>query len=228
MLDCDLEEDPELLSTFSTVLQANPRADVAYGVQISRKGGWFERVSGRLFYQIINVLWDFRLPEDLIVARLMTQRYVENLIRFGESELVISGLWLATGFFQIPVKVHKHSRSGTTYGFWRKVALLVRSITAFSNKPLIYIAVLGGIILVAAIVYILFNFWIFIHSGTVPEGYTSIIASVWLLGGLIIFSVGIVAIYLSVIFIETKKRPYTVIRHVYKTNPADNLHSDQK
>jgi putative glycosyltransferase len=57
--------------------------------------------------------------------------------------------------------------------------------------------------------------------GRAPEGYTSLIVSVWLLGGMIIFCVGIVAIYLSVMFVEIKRRPFTVVREVYDSERTD-------
>ena len=65
-------------------------------------------------------------------------------------------------------------------------------------------------------VYILYLLFLYVSHGSIPEGYTSLIVSVWLLGGLIIFSVGIVAIYLSVMFTEIKHRPFSIIRQRYE------------
>jgi putative glycosyltransferase len=91
LIDCDLEENPELLGTFHEVMQTNPDADVVFGVLARRKGGWFERFSGWLFFKIINLLWAEPLPANLVTARLMTQRYVQALNQYRESELVIAG-----------------------------------------------------------------------------------------------------------------------------------------
>lgn len=215
LIDVDLEEDPELLSTFYEVFKGSD-ADVIYGVQDKRKGGLLERLTGALFYAIFNVLSTHKIPANLLMARLMTRRYVTNLVGHQESELDIGGLWELTGFKQIPVTVQKHSKPTTTYTMGRKLALMVRSITAFSNKPLIYIAGLGTIILTLSFLYFLYILGVRIFLGKVPSGYTSIILSIWFLGGLIIFTLGIIAIYLSVVFIETKKRPYTIIRHIYE------------
>jgi putative glycosyltransferase len=215
LIDCDLEEDPELLSTFYAVLENNADADVAFGVQERRKGNVFERGSGWLYFEVINLLSPEPLPRNLIVARLMTRRYVQALIQYRESELVIAGLWLSAGFRQIPVTVTKHSKSTSTYGLRKKLSILVRSITSFSDKPLRYIANLGFVIFAIALLYSLALIVEYIVSGRVPPGYTSLIVSIWLLGGLIIFCIGIVAVYLSVVFVETKQRPYTIIRQVY-------------
>ncbi len=216
LIDVDLEEEPELVLTFFEELTKQPNADVIYGVQDARKGGFFERTSGSLYYWLINALSSYKIPENLLMARLMSRRYVDSLLLHRESELDISGLWTLTGFEQVPVTVHKHSKVGTTYNLTKKIALTIRAITAFSNKPLIYIAGLGVVILGLSFLYFVYIMSVYFFVGTPPSGFTTIILSIWFLGGLTIFSLGVIAIYLSVIFNETKNRPYTIIRRVYE------------
>lgn len=215
LIDVDLEEEPELLGKFYEVF-INSDADVVHGVQTKRKGGIWERATGALFYWVFNLLSTHKIPANNLMTRLMSRRYVKNLVAHRESELSMSGLWEITGFKQIPVKVHKHSKGSTTYTFRRKVALMVRAITGFSNKPLVYIAALGVIILSLSSLYFLYILGVRIFVGKPPSGFMTIILSIWFLGGLTIFSLGIIAIYLSVIFIETKNRPYTIIRDIYE------------
>jgi len=213
-IDVDLEEEPELLTLFHRKM-VESGADVVFGVQDHRKGGWFERTSGWLFYRLFNLLSTHRIPPDLLMARLMTRQYVTNLVAHRESELDITGLWTLTGFTQLPITVHKHSRGTTTYSFTKRVALMVRSITAFSNLPLIWIAGLGAFVLFLSFCYFVYIQYVRIFEGAPPTGFTTIILSVWFLGGLTIFSLGVIAIYLSVIFVETKNRPYTIVRRVH-------------
>ena len=213
-IDSDLEEEPELLTLFHARMEESG-ADVVFGVQDRRKGGWFERASGRLFYLVFNLLSTHRVPPDLLMARLMTRQYVANLVAHRESELDIAGLWTLTGFTQLPVTVRKHSRETTTYSVGKRLALMVRSITAFSNLPLIWIAGLGAFVLFLSFCYFVYIQYVRIFEGAPPTGFTTIILSVWFLGGLTIFSLGVIAIYLSVIFVETKNRPYTIVRRVY-------------
>jgi putative glycosyltransferase len=151
----------------------------------------------------------------MLTARLMTRRYVHQLVKHRENELDISGIWQITGYVQIPVAVTKNAKKTSTYTLKRKIFLTIRSITGFSNKPLIYIAVLGMLVLMLSFLYFLYIMFVYLFVGKPPSGFTSTILSIWFLGGLILFSIGIVAIYLSVIFIETKKRPYTIIRQIY-------------
>jgi putative glycosyltransferase len=213
-LDVDLEEDPELLDTFLVELKRS-QADVVYGVRRKREGRFFERAAAELFYALFNALSAHKIPRNVLVVRLMTRRYVRALVAHRESELDIGGLWTLAGFRQVPVAVDKHRKPTTTYNFARRVVLMIRSITAFSNRPLLWIAALGAVILLVSVIWLAIVLAIVALGGNPPSGYTSLILSVWLLGGLTIFSLGVIAVYLSVIFVETKRRPYTIIRAIH-------------
>ncbi len=215
LIDVDLEEDPELLQTFTHRMRESD-ADVVYGVQTARRGMLLERASGWLFFKIFNWLSDVPIPANLITVRLMTRRYVAALLEHRERETMIAGLWAITGFWQVAEPVRKHSRSTTTYSLAHKLTLLVNSITSFSDKPLAFIFYLGlGISGLAAVgVAYLVVRWLFF--GELLAGWPSLIVSVWLLGGMTLFCLGIVGIYLSRVFVETKRRPYTIVRHIYE------------
>jgi putative glycosyltransferase len=214
LIDSDLEEEPEWLISFQEQL-IGERCDVVYGIQERRKGRWFERWSGQWFYRLFKALTGLALPENSVTARLMSRRYVDALLRHDEREVFMAGLWHITGFDQRPQTIRKYNTSATTYTFRRKMSLLVNSVTSFSNAPLVGIFYVGISISSIALVYIayLITHWLFLTKPL--SGWTSVMASIWLLGGMIISFIGVVGIYLSKIFSETKRRPYTIVRHVY-------------
>lgn len=214
LLDSDLEEEPEWLLSFDAQMNREG-CDVVYGVQASRKGGWFERWSGRWFYRFFKALTGLALPENIVTARLMTRRYVDALLRHEEREVFMAGLWHTTGFDQRPHSIKKHETSATTYTFRRKMALLVNSVTSFSNAPLVGIFYVGISISLFALVYIAYLVVHWLILATPLSGWTSVMASIWLLGGMVISFIGVVGIYLSKIFSETKQRPYTIVRKIY-------------
>ncbi len=214
LIDSDLEEDPECLISFSQQMEREA-CDVVYGVQEKRKGSWFERWSGQLFYHSFRALTGLAIPINIVTARLMTRRYVEALLRHQEREVFLAGLWYITGFEQRPQTVTKHHSSATTYTFRKKVSVLVNSVTSFGNAPLIGIFYIGAFISILAVFYIAYLVINRIFLATPLVGWTSVIASIWLLGGMIILFMGIIGIYLSKIFSETKQRPYTIVRHIY-------------
>ncbi len=221
LLDCDLEEEPEWLTEFAKQM-ADQQCDVIYGIQQQRKGRWAERWSGQWFYRLFNALTGMKLPENLVTARLMSHRYVDALLLHKERELMIAGLWHITGFEQKPQVITKHNSSKTSYTFKQKMAIIVNSVTAFSNKPLYFIFYAGITISAIAVCYIVYLVHQYYILATQVSGWTSVMASIWLLGGIIISFIGVVAIYLSKIFVETKQRPYTIVREIYNTNSLNS------
>jgi putative glycosyltransferase len=214
LIDSDLEEDPEWLRSFSKQMEQDG-CDVVYGVQEQRKGGLFERWCGQWFYRCFRVLTGLALPENIVTARLMTRRYVDALLRHDEREVFLAGLWQITGFDQRPRTIIKNNTSETTYTFRRKMSLLVNSISSFSNAPLkaiFYIGIATSLLAGGYTTYLIINWFFFAKP---LSGWTSVMASIWLLGGAIISFVGVIGIYLSKIFMETKRRPYTIVRQIY-------------
>lgn len=215
LIDSDLEEEPEWLLRFAQAMN-DQQCDVVYGVQESRKGNWFERWSGQWFYRLFKILTGLALPENVVTARLMTRRYVDSLLLHKEREVFIAGLWYITGFDQAPCTVSKHSTSDTTYVLRKKMSLLVNSVTSFSNVPLVWIFYIGSCISLISFIYMFYLVvsWAFFSKPL--SGWTSVMASIWMLGGMIISFIGVVGIYMSKIFSETKNRPYTIVRQVYE------------
>jgi putative glycosyltransferase len=214
LIDSDLEEDPGWLTQFDSRMNAD-LSDVVYGVQESRKGNWFERLSGAIFYTLFNYLAKIEHPRNPTTARLMTRRYVLALLRFVERELVISCLWVITGYKQSSFEVKKLRRSPTTYSLAKKIALATNAITSFSEVPLRLIFYSGVVIFLGSIIYVGYLAFIRLVRSTVPDGWTSVMASVWLIGGIVIMFLGLLGIYVSKIFSESKQRPSFIVRQIY-------------
>lgn len=215
LIDSDLEEEPEWLVAFAEKMNKD-HSDMVYGVQDRRKGGLFEQIAGWFFYRVFRLLTGIAQPDNIVTARLMTRRYVQALVAHQERELNIGGLWVATGFRQAQQTVRKHATSPTTYTLARKFSHLVNAVTSFSSLPLVFTFYAGLLIALSAAFFIVYLAFRFFFISTPPDGYTSIIASIWLFSGLIIIFVGIQGIYISKVFSEVKQRPYTIIRHVYR------------
>lgn len=214
LIDCDLEEEPELLTNFNKVLKEKS-VDVVYGIQEKRKGKWFEKISGYIFYKLFNAISNYPMSNNPVTARLMSKRYVNNLVEHKDVEIFLAGLWAITGFDQFAIPIEKHNKNSTTYTTRKKISVLVNSITSFSIKPLIYIFYLGFFISFSAFIGVIVLIVRKILFSTFLSGWPSLIASIWLMGGFTIISIGILGIYISKIFMEVKRRPYTIIRHIY-------------
>jgi putative glycosyltransferase len=124
-------------------------------------------------------------------------------------------LWVMTGYRQVPVSVEKMSRRETSYRVRNRIAALVDNITSFSNRPLVYIFYLGTVIMMVSGAYGMWLIWRATHGEVGVPGWPTLIVSIWFLGGITIFCIGVIGVYLSKVFSETKDRPYTIIRADY-------------
>lgn len=217
LIDCDLEEDPELLNAFYEKLTSNRTIDVVYGLQTKRKGNWFERVSGRLFYKMLSVLTSVEYPSDTFTARLMTKRYVQSVLKYSEKELDIWGVFVLTGYNQAGIPATKGFKGKSTYSLYKKLRMAIEIITSLSHRPLYLTFLLGIFITIISLAIIASLIYRKLISNIDVEGWASILASVWFLGGLILMVLGVIAIYLSKIFLEIKNRPLTVVKEVHKS-----------
>lgn len=215
LIDCDLEEEPELLTEFNGRL-ARGDCDVVFGVQETRRGRWFERVSGALFFSLVDALSDQRIPRNTVVARLMTRDYVRALVRHRDREFLIAHLWQVTGFRQVALPVRKLSHSPSTYSLRMRTEMAVKYLTTTSTRLLYFILYVGVGIFALSLLTIAYYLARYLFSGIGVSGYTSLIVSIWFFGGLTTLILGVLGIYVANIISETKRRPYTVVRTVHR------------
>lgn len=214
LIDCDLEESPELLRDFWKEILRLKDTDVVYGVQIKRKGGWFEKISGRIFYKVLSALSPVDYPADTLTARVMTRVYINSILKFQEKEIDLWGVFALAGFNQRAIPVIKGHKGVSTYTLKKKLKRALEIITSFSHRPLYLTFILGIVSFIIASI----NIGIIIYkkyTGVDVEGWASILASIWIIGGMIFLVLGIFGVYLSKMFLEIKNRPLTIVRNVY-------------
>jgi putative glycosyltransferase len=156
------------------------------------------------------------MPNNLTNARLMTRRYVSALTSHREREISIGGLWVATGFQQVPIAVAKRPKGRSSYTLARKLAVVTNHVTSYSNRPLWLIFALGSGVSAAAVAAALVLLVRRFFFGATLSGFPILIVSIWAVGGLTLFGLGIIAVYLAKIFLEVKQRPYPIVREVYE------------
>jgi putative glycosyltransferase len=214
LIDSDLEEDPALLSLFLDKMRATD-CDVVYGFQETRKGDMLESTGGKIAWYWINKLYSIEIPVNQCTVRLMCREYVDALLLHRESNTVIGGLWVITGFRQVGVPIAKGHRQESTYSPLLRIATLVDGITSFSTVPLNLMVMFGMIVSFAS-----FTVGIFVILEKLlynsAAGWASLIVSIWFMGGIIVFCLGVIGIYISRIFVETKNRPYVIVRKVHE------------
>ena len=122
---------------------------------------------------------------------------------------------MLTGFEQLPITIQKGNRADSSYTTRKRLSVFANAITSFSNRPLIYIFQIGMAVMALSVVAAAVLLYMSLNGRIGVPGWASIMVSIWFLGGLIIFCVGVIGMYLAKIFIEIKQRPYTIVRAEY-------------
>lgn len=215
LLDCDLEEPPELFAALYSELQKQD-ADVAYALQRHRAGGFFVRHLGAFFYRIFNYLSDVKVPQNWMVCRVMSRRYVEALVSHREREIFFGGLAVLTGFKQVGVVGDKRHKGSTTYNVARKLTVTANALTSFSNRPLYLIFAAG---MTVSAITALFGLYLLAHvmlaGRPYAPGWSSLLLAILFFGGMNLMAIGVVGLYLGRVLIEVKNRP-CVIQTVFE------------
>jgi len=176
LIDCDLEVSPMTLRAFYQKLNETG-CDLVFGYQESRKGGWFEQISGGLFWKGFNLLSETRIPENIVTERLMTRRFVDALLQMGDRNLFLGGMMSWTGFQQIGLSVGKKQREGhSTYTLLKRIQLMVNAVSSFSSQPLVWLFNAGAMITLASFGYVVYLVMRKLVFGDSLLGFTSMMA----------------------------------------------------
>jgi dolichol-phosphate mannosyltransferase len=217
ILDADLQDPPELLPQMLALMEQG--ADVVYAQRRSRPGdAWMKRLACAVFYRVLGRLSETPIPLDSGDFRLISRRVLEVLLQMPERHRFLRGMVSWVGFRQVPVPYDRDKRfAGTTkYPFGRLLRLALDGVVASSTRPLAlasYAGLLFGGTGFILIVYALYSWW---KVGKTPQGWTSLMIVVTVLGSVQLFVLGIIGHYLGRIHEQTRGRPLFLVEGVYR------------
>ena len=221
-LDADLQDDIEVLDQF--VEKFSEGCDVVYGVRKKREtDSFFKKTTAEGFYKIMKVL-----GVDVVFNhadyRLMSRRALEALSEYKEVNLFLRGIVPLIGYRSDYVYYDRHERFAgeSKYPLKKMLSFALDGITSFSVKPLKLISNMGILISILSIFGLLYAL-ISHFTGNTVAGWTAIVCSIWLLGGLQMLSLGVVGGYVGKIYSETKRRPrYHIETFLKNDSPRDD------
>lgn len=216
--DADLEEPPELLEKFVRELQSSP-VDLLAGVQSNRRGSGVGKWMGFLFYKVFNRLSNVSVPENLTAVFLMSARFRKALLPFRESHLYLAGVVELVGLSRRTIPIDKRFHGDTSYSFKQRFVLAVNAVTSFSAAPLMGLLYLGGVMTIFSLLafIVLAVVW---SSSSEEVGWLLLMGAISFFGSLIVFSIGLVGVYVAKIFEEVKRRPGWIIEYAWKGGGA--------
>ncbi len=212
-MDADLQDDVDAVDAMVDKYLAG--IDIVYGVRSSRKTDtFFKRTTAEAFYRLMNLL-GAETVFNHADYRLMSRRALEGLAQFKEVNLFLRGIVPMVGYSSDTVEYERGERFAgeSKYPLKKMVSFALEGITSLSVKPLRMITGLGFLVFFASLIMIIYNVvrW---ATGNTVTGWASIACSVWLIGGLILLSLGVIGEYLGKLYLESKGRPRFLIRQV--------------
>lgn len=219
-IDADLQDDISVIEEM--IDKYNSGADIVFGVRNNRNSDSFsKRTSAKLFYKFMKWM-GAKTVDNHADFRLMSKRAVTQLLKYGERGLFLRGIVCELGYKTDCVYYARKERTAgkTKYPLKKMISFAFEGITSFSIKPMRFIMALGLFIIFCsflAFMYVLLS----MIFGSTDAGWPSLMISIWFLGGVQLFSIGLVGQYIGKIYMETKKRPRYNVEEVL-------IHNDDK
>ncbi len=212
-MDADLQHPPELIPQLLAEWENGSDIVYTYRMNANPDSKFHQRLSSRLFYKAINLFSEVKLEDGIADFRLIDKRVAEQLRQIDEYEVFLRGIIKWVGFVQtgIPYTPSKRYKGNQSYSVLKLMKLALSGIMSFSVRPLYITAGIGlffSLLPVFYLPYILISY--FAHYAI--SGWASLIATVVFLGGLQLFALGVIGVYVGKIFMQTKHRPNYIVR----------------
>ncbi|MGN1147414.1 MAG: glycosyltransferase family 2 protein [Lachnospiraceae bacterium] len=205
-IDADLQDDVAVIEEMIDKFHAGN--DIVYGVRSDRSSdSFFKRFTAQSFYKVMAMM-GVKTIYNHADFRLMSKRAVEQFSKYEETNLFLRGMMPLIGYQTDSVYYERKERVAgeSKYPLKKMLALAFNGITSFSVKPISLITGLGAIIIIGCIlaaIYALVSYF----TGNVVAGWTSLILSIWFIGGVQLLAIGLVGQYIGKIYVEVKHRP---------------------
>lgn len=219
-IDADLQDDLTAIPTMISEFQKG--AELVFGVRESREiDSWFKRTTAALFYKLMRWM-GADIVENHADFRLMSARSLRNLRKFSEYNMFLRGLspLLHRKIAIVTYRREQRSAGDTKYPLHKMLALAWNGITSFSVVPLRLISITSGVVFLVSGVMAMYAFVGVAFGNTLP-GWASVVIPLYLLGGLLMLSIGVVGEYVGKVLLEVKRRPRFLIDTVLGDSTKD-------
>lgn len=205
-IDADLQDDTAVMEEM--VDKFHEGKDIVYGVRNDRKkDSFFKRTTAQMFYKVMAA-FGVKTVYNHADYRLMSKRALQEFSKYQEINLYLRGVMPLIGYETDCVYYERKERVAgeSKYPLKKMLALAWNGITSFSVKPIDFITALGGFLIFLCVIAAVYALVSYCNGHTVP-GWTSLILSIWFLGGMQLVAIGMIGQYIGKIYIEVKHRP---------------------
>lgn len=209
-IDADLQDDIDAIDEM--LYKYENGCDIVYGVRSRRDTDtFFKRFTAQGFYKILSFL-GAEVVFNHADYRLMSKRALDELQNFREVNLFLRGIVTMIGFKTDTVEYERKERLAgeSKYPLKKMLSLAWEGVTSLSIKPIRFITSLGTIIFIVSLIMLIYSL-VTHFLGSTTWGWTSLIVSIWALGGLQLLAIGIIGEYIGKIYLEAKRRPRFIV-----------------
>jgi len=211
VMDCDLQDRPEELPRL--VAAARAGNDIVLAQRVGRQDKAFKRFASFCFFRLLTYLTG--VPQDHSTANfgVFSRRVIDTVNNMPETDRCFPLMVKWTGFKTalLPIQHDQRQTGASGYSLGKLVRLGLNIVLSYSDKPLRLVVKLGLVFSLLAFLIVAISVYRYSVGDIAVAGFTSILASIWLLGGVMIFCVGITGLYLGRLFNDAKSRPYYIV-----------------
>jgi glycosyltransferase involved in cell wall biosynthesis len=213
VMDCDLQDRPEEITALLEKARGG-RYDAVFGKRVARRDGWAKRFTSHAFYAVLNYLTGAQHDAETANFGVFSRALVDVINRMPEQSrcfpLMVKWTGMKMGTLAVDHESRKIGRS--SYSLRKRIRLAIDIVLSYSDKPLRLVAKLGIGFAFLAILIACYGVYRYAMGDVSVAGYTSIIASIWLLAGIILFCLGVIGLYVGRTFENVKGRPHYIVR----------------
>lgn len=216
IIDTDLQQSPETVKEMLEILNANPDVDCVCACQRDRNESAFSKLCKKSFYKIADKFTDTEFVDGASDFRAFRSTVKDAVLSLSEHYRFSKGIFSWVGFntVYIEYKANERNSGKSSFNFFKLLKYGVNGILSFTTAPLKFASITGGVAIFFSVIYMIITVIRKLVSDINVDGFTQLVILIAFLGGIQLFSVGIIGEYLAKNYIETKKRPIYIAKEI--------------
>ncbi|MFA5203736.1 MAG: glycosyltransferase family 2 protein [Lentisphaeria bacterium] len=211
VMDCDLQDVPEEIPNLYK--KACEGYDSVFAQRHDRQDGIIKRFQSWIFYKFFGYLTNTKLDHSVANFGIYHRKVIQSILSMGDKIRYFPTMsqWVGFRKFHLPVTHGNRNAGASSYSLLKLIKLAISNIIAFSDKPLKMFTVAGFAMSFLSLLVAVFYYFMYLMGQIQVKGYASLILSIWFIGGMLMFSLGIIGIYIGKIFDQVKNRPKFIV-----------------
>jgi len=223
VMDCDLQDPPEEIPMLYKKIEEG--YDVVYSRRATRKDRLLKRLSSKFFHAIYGYFTDGAFDATVSNFSMCKRTVIDNYLKMRDQNraFILFIRWMGFRTTVVDVDHRERATGRSAYNLRKQLRLAGEIISTQSNKPLTLSIKIGCAFASISFLYALYRTFLYFIDGVSVAGWTTIIVSIWFLSGITMVQLGVIGLYLGLVFNQTKQRPIFIVREVVGRGTSETL-----